>query len=345
MRVALLFAVSLSLASQTLAWNEKGHMAVAKLAWLELTPEQRATATALLKSHSHYDEFLSAERPDGADADEWTFMRPAYWPDWVRNHHAEEFNRPEWHYFTAAFVPPYSKLIPSDLAPVEPNSVTQVSVALEKLRSGTDDEKPIYLCWLLHLVGDMHQPLHNCSLLSEAFPEGDKGGNLSLIRIEGGRPIKLHPMFDGLLGKDISFSLIGQAAVETKQAEHDNAESIDTELREHTTPAQWQAEGFALAVKYAYLDGDLRPANSEAKLSDDDVPNVAEVYAQNAGRMARVQVAKAGKRLAAILGESFGGTSDRTVGGQDFYGPHLRRSVTAAPNSPAHLATPTLDNA
>jgi hypothetical protein len=310
LRVALLVVINLSLASHVLAWNEKGHMVVGKLAWLELTPEQRATATKLLKTHPHYDEFLSADRPEDADADEWAFMRASYWPDWARNHHAEEFNHPEWHYFTSAFVPPYSKLKPSDLAPVEPNSVTQISVAMDKLRSGTEAEKPIYLCWLLHLVGDMSQPLHNCSLLSETFPEGDKGGNLSLVRIEGGKPTKLHFMFDGLLGKDESLSSIGEAVVEVQQAERDNAESISRELCEHTTPAQWQAEGFALAVKYAYLDGDLRPANSEAKLSDDDVPNVAEVYAQNAGRMARVQVAKAGKRLAVALAQGLGGQTD-----------------------------------
>jgi hypothetical protein len=310
LRVALLVVINLSLGGHALAWNEKGHVVVAKLAWLELTPEQRATATKLLKAHPHYDEFLSAERPEGADAGEWAFMRAAYWADWARSHHAEEFNHPEWHYFTAAFVPPYSKLKPSDLAAVEPNSVTQVAVAIEKLRSGTDDEKPTYLCWLLHLVGDMHQPLHNCSLLSETFPEGDKGGNLSLIRVEGGKPTKLHFMFDSLLGKDTSVSSISKAVVEVQRAEHDNAESIARELREHTTPAQWQAEGFALAVKYAYLDGDLRPANSEAKLGDDDVPNVAEVYAQNAGRMVRVQVAKAGKRLATALAQGLGETAD-----------------------------------
>jgi hypothetical protein len=310
LRVVLLVVIQLFLVGHVLAWNEKGHMVVAKLAWLQLTPEQRATAAKFLKAHPHYDEFLSAERPEVADADEWAFMRASYWPDWARNHHAEEFNHPEWHYFTAAFVPPYSKLKPSDLAPVEPNSVTQTTVAMEKLRSGTDAEKPIYLCWLLHLVGDMHQPLHNCSLLSEAFPEGDKGGNLSLVRIEGGKPTKLHFMFDGLLGKDDSLSSIGEAVLEAQQAERDNAESIGRELREHTTPAQWQAEGFALAVKYAYLDGDLRPANSEAKLSDDDVPNVAEVYAQNAGRMARVQVAKAGNRLAVALALGLGAAAD-----------------------------------
>ena len=80
---------------------------------------------------------------------------------------------PTWHYISAGFVPPYSKLDPAKLELPPPNAVTQISESIEKLQSGTNAEKPIYLCWLLHLVGDIHQPLHNCSLLSESVPEGD----------------------------------------------------------------------------------------------------------------------------------------------------------------------------
>jgi hypothetical protein len=140
--------------------------------------------------------------------------------------------------------------------------------------------------------------------LSETFPQGDKGGNISQIRIAGGSVVKLHPMFDGLLGKSTSLSSIKKAIAEVEIAERDNAETIGRELNEHMTPTEWSAEGFALAVKYAYLDGDLRPAYSENKLSDADTPSVAEVDAENAGRIARVQVAKAGKRLAKTLGQS-----------------------------------------
>lgn len=305
LRVAILVIIQLSLVSNALAWNEKGHMVVAKLAWLQLTPEQRATATKLLKAHPHYAEFLSDKKPDGADLDEWVFMRAAFWPDWIRSHHSEDFNQPTWHYFTAAFVPPYSKLKQSDLPPFEPNVVTQIVVAADKLKAGTDEEKPIYLCWLLHLVGDIHQPLHNCSLLSESVPEGDKGGNLSEIRIDGGKPTKLHPLFDDLLGKSTSVSSIGEGVAEAEQAGRDNAETVERELREHKTPLEWSREGFALAVQYAYLNGDLRPANTEQKLSEADVPNVPDEFAKKAGRMARGQVAKAGKRLAASLAEAF----------------------------------------
>jgi len=38
--------------------------------------------------------------------------------------------------------------------------------------------RAVYLSYLIHLIGDMHQPLHCCSLVTEVYPSGDKGGNL-----------------------------------------------------------------------------------------------------------------------------------------------------------------------
>jgi len=33
------------------------------------------------------------------------------------------------------------------------------------------------LTWLIHLVGDVHQPLHCVARITKGDPEGDKGGN------------------------------------------------------------------------------------------------------------------------------------------------------------------------
>ena len=49
--------------------------------------------------------------------------------------------------------------------------------------AGTDEEKAIYLTWLMHLVGDIHQPLHCTAVFREQFPNGDKGGNDAFVRI------------------------------------------------------------------------------------------------------------------------------------------------------------------
>jgi hypothetical protein len=226
-------------------------------------------------------------------------MRAAYWPDWIRSHHADEFNKPTWHYVTQYFIPSYSKV--ERLPGVEPNVVTQIGASIEGLKKGSDAERAMALCWLMHLVGDIHQPLHCCSLLSETFPTGDLGGNLSLVRIDGGKPVKLHPMWDGLLGKPTTLSSIEGAVVDVQKVDQDNAAAIEGEMRSHMLPAEWAKDGFELAKSNAYLNGDLRPANADSKPGDDDVPNVTEAYAQNAGKVARLAVAKAGRRLAASI--------------------------------------------
>lgn len=38
--------------------------------------------------------------------------------------------------------------------------------------------KSLTLRLYIHIVGDMHQPLHSAALYSDRFPEGDLGGNL-----------------------------------------------------------------------------------------------------------------------------------------------------------------------
>ena len=37
--------------------------------------------------------------------------------------------------------------------------------------------KSIALRWIIHFVGDMHQPLHDTNMFNEDFPNGDRGGN------------------------------------------------------------------------------------------------------------------------------------------------------------------------
>src|SRR5207249_4653495 len=56
----------------------------------------------------------------------------------------------------------------------------------------TDPDRAVALCWLLHLVGDLHQPLHGTSLIASSDtydpplepPHGDKGGNLVAIKVK-----------------------------------------------------------------------------------------------------------------------------------------------------------------
>src|SRR5438132_5003072 len=201
MRKLAALALLLAVSTPAFAWNDKGHMVTARLAWKNRTIEQRSKVLEILKNHPHYDEFLAAKRPDGFSEDEWVFMRASTWSDWVRTHHKKEFHRGPWHYINYPFVPPGSRIDPKKHQPGadEENIVNRLPVCVNKIKNGSEEDKAIYLCWLFHLAGDIHQPLHCTAMFSEQFPEGAHGGNLALIRIRTS-PVKLHTIWDGLLG-------------------------------------------------------------------------------------------------------------------------------------------------
>lgn len=303
MRVMILaIIIGLCLARSASAWNDKGHMVVAELAYQQLSPEERQAAVAILRQHPHWDEFLIADRPSNVADEQWAFWRAATWPDWVKHHH-EQFSKPHWHYVDFPFVP-------SDAAPpTEHHTVNQETIltalpfCISKCQGATGQERAIYLCWVIHLVGDLHQPLHCVSLFNETFPKGDHGGNDSLYRLPPKRVIELHPFWDDLLGKATTFTSITGGAREAQAAADANRAEVAKELQASATIDSWAKESYVLAVAYAYLNGKVIPAVGGRHREPAEVPEIPIAYAETAGLVARVCVAKAGERLGLVLGQ------------------------------------------
>jgi hypothetical protein len=82
MRKVLAVAFLMLTSSPAYCWNEHGHYVVCRLAWLQMTEQQRTAVTAILKKHPHYDAYLTKQKPDGFTVDEWAFMRAGAWADW-----------------------------------------------------------------------------------------------------------------------------------------------------------------------------------------------------------------------------------------------------------------------
>jgi hypothetical protein len=305
MRKLLAVVLLATLPASAFAWNAKGHMVSARLAWRQLTDGQRTKVSALLKKHPHYAEYLAAQRPEGFTEEEWAFMRAATWADWVRSRH-REFDHPTRHYINYPIVPPGSAF---DAAKFEPpagqeNAVNQFGVCLDNFRNGSDEDKAVYLTWIFHLVGDIHQPLHCTAVFSERFPNGDRGGNLALIRIQSS-PINLHSFWDGLLGNDTTVSGIGTDVFEIEAVLKDKAADIQKEIDAHQTFESWAREGLELSKRVVYLNGELKVAASGEQRGDEEVPQAPDGYASACGRTARVQIGKAGLRLAVQLKKLF----------------------------------------
>jgi hypothetical protein len=308
MRKLLAVALLVALPGPAPAWNAKGHMVSARLAWRQLSEGQRVRVSAILKRHPHYTAYLAAQRPDGFTEDEWAFLRAATWADWVREGPGREYSRPTWHYINYPIVPPGSTVDPARHEPPanQENVVRQLGVCVDKIRTGSEEEKAVYLTWLFHLVGDIHQPLHCTAVFSERFPDGDRGGNLALIRIRSS-PVNLHSFWDGLLGTGLTAGAISADVLEIEAVMKAKAADIQKELDAHQSFESWAREGHELAKRVVYLNGDLKVAVSGGRegAGTEDVPQAPDDYAPNCGKVARVQVGKAGWRLADQLKKLF----------------------------------------
>jgi hypothetical protein len=314
------------------AWHDNGHMTIARIAYLGLDDGQKAQVARILKAHPHYAIFLSQDRPQDVPEIEWAFMRAATWADWVRPPWREgaprtpevmervrKYHRGVWHYINLPFVPPGSKVeAPKNLpAPDwdrygEPGNVLAAlkkSMTILRAADMPDDAKAIYLCWLLHLAGDLHQPLHAAALVSEDYPEGDMGGNLFLVAPKEGAPaVNLHFYWDALLFNPES----GYKDVEALS----NSLMRDPKLQRDRLPElkanefkDWAAESAQLARDVVYRGGKLagvpRPKD-KAELAKIQAPVLPEGYAQTANAVARRRMALAGYRIADKLREVLG---------------------------------------
>jgi hypothetical protein len=154
-------------------------------------------------------------------------------------------------------------------------------------RRATRDERAMALRLLIHMLGDIHQPLHMAD-------NADHGGNTVMVKLDdSGQVYNLHEVLDTLLIRE----LIGS------QRSRDYAMSLTQRYQAHLrdwqrgTVAGWAQQSHELAVAHAY--GDLpgfacRHANQQTIM-------LTERYLQNARQYLPEQLTRAGVRIAAVL--------------------------------------------
>lgn len=158
--------VALTGSSTVHAWGADGHRLNAELAHSQLTPAAQSAITRLL-----------AAEPGS------TLTSVSTWADEVRSP-----STAAWHYVNPSpgdCSYDRSRDCDDDQCVVE---ALNRQVAVLKSRA-PDAERLTALKWVIHLVGDLHQPLH-------AGFRGDKGGNLSQVQAFG-RGTNLHSLWDG----------------------------------------------------------------------------------------------------------------------------------------------------
>lgn len=235
----------LLIAGPALPWGEKGHRVVAMIASERLSPEARRGVRDLLGSES--------------------LVEVSTWADEIRRY------RPEtgpWHYINVpmeARDPDILSFCPSGGCVV--SKIDDFRSVLTNPRASSENRREA-LKFLVHLVGDLHQPLH-------VGDRNDKGGNTTQL-VYFGTPTNLHRVWD----TEILQRMEEEAAL---------ASGLCRTARsgwERGTPVDWAAESHAVAREVAYKHLSRK---------------VGAPYQQQAETAVRVQLAKAGVRLAAML--------------------------------------------
>jgi hypothetical protein len=250
------------------------------------------------KARQRVDQLLQIEVPPKTKSDgkggtinivaqTSTFVTAACWADDIKSN----ANR-EWHFLDIPFSP--DGTIPDVQIPAK-NVVTVIADCVANLKdaSASDQDKAKALRFLIHLVGDCHQPLHCATRCTHENADGDRGGND--FHVVGAK--NLHSYWDGgvTLFTDVKrpLSAQGKAKILGYANTFTNAypaSSMPSKVK-NLNPESWAKDSNELAVSAAYN----LPENSKPSSS----------YKTKAKKVVRNQVALAGYRLAAVLNDIY----------------------------------------
>jgi hypothetical protein len=278
----LLLVLALLLApSPAFAWWEYGHETVAQIAMRLVQPRTRASIAWLLKRDAALETPTCPVR---------TIEQASVWPDCIKTLGDRFSYQYNWHYQDPEICRPF------DLVPwcKDGNCVARQIERNQRLvadRKLPVRDRLMALAYLVHFVGDLHQPLH------AAEHDGDQGGNKPKARYGVLPPRSLHTIWDGLLAeRAISTPLGGPDGVLAE------VPPADRPAIAGGTVDQWSEENWRLAKELVYATAQADPcAPADPKAAIDPVEIDALIP------KVRLQVAKGGIRLARLLDEALDG--------------------------------------
>lgn len=221
------------------------------------------------------------------------FITSSVWADDIKTHGFNFFNT--WHYQDSYFS--------TDGTPLpKPYNSGKAFYALNKHLSlvnnemTTDYEKVFALRFLIHIIGDLHQPMHNISRVTSKFPRGDLGGNF--FRLNDEKYSNLHSLWDSGLKllpefkrplSDDKSSWLSIYSEELMASYPLSSFSKDIMTASYK---QWQADNIDLVKAYVYTN-----------IEPNTRPN--EDYLTNNQEIVKKQLVLAGYRLANALNCTF----------------------------------------
>jgi S1/P1 Nuclease len=300
----LLLALYFSIPLRAHCWAAPGHLVTAALAARHLSADVQASVSADLAAYAAFSDAPS------------DFTRCAIWADQLKGStHAFD----SWHYIDTPIAVVAAEFAPPASCPSTVHVVWALEAAAASLRSNHSDawSRGFMLRVLIHLMGDVHQPLHTACLLSPAFPaSGDKGGNSVKLEppVHIGHVVatELHAFWDAGCGDSGLESIRGEgsncnaadvAALAAALDSSDVARIANTPLDGTSAMSaafhDWADESHAIARNTSY---------SAAAMTDLGVGSVLHTghaywagYTATASRSARQRLTLGGARLAQVV--------------------------------------------
>jgi S1/P1 Nuclease len=272
------------------SWGDEGHEIIGLIADHYLEPAVRSKVIAILAGDATH---LTATTQIDSEAT-WADKYRDSDRNTTKVHYKQTHN---WHFVdlelqgpdlkSACFgQPPLPKKTVASLGAADDCVVDKINEFAAELQAPTTTKKErrFALQFILHFVGDVHQPLH-------ASDDHDQGGNLKTVTAPGIASNNLHHDWDtefvARLGPN-----------ETAIAQQLIANITDAQRAQWAsgTPADWAAESFGVAKDHSY---GLLPAP--------DKPNhyqLTAAYVTDASAVTQEQLSKAGVRLASVLNQA-----------------------------------------
>lgn len=262
MRTVIVFLFTFICSSNSFAWGLTGHRVVAEIASFYLTPKAKKQIAHLLDNES--------------------MAMVANWSDFIKSDTSYKYTN-SWHYTNLpdgleqnAFVSQLKNLS-------EANAYGQISQLSDILKNpkATKEEKNVALKFLIHIVGDVHQPMH-------VGRKEDLGGNKIYVKWFG-KKSNLHRVWDEDLVdyQQLSYTEMAQAYNVLAKANYQVWEKDPMEV--------WLFESYQLSRE---LYADI------AAMNEAD-PNLKYDYDFKHNTTLRTQLAKGGVRLATLLNQIF----------------------------------------
>jgi len=271
------------------AWGDLGHQVTALLAYRHLTPQAKLRLDALLAADTD-----SLTPPD--------FASRATWADKYRTTHRETA---AWHFVDIEIDAPdlqsacfgFPTLGASQLAsqgPAQDCIVNKIEEFAGELQGAATPpaERLLALKFLIHLVGDLHQPLH-------AADHDDRGGNCIGLSASADRNTARAPNLHAYWDLAV---VDAQGASAEQIADKLDAGISAALLNEWAsgTARSWAMETFEIARHDAYALPSRPTCGTQGSVA------LPQEYEAEARKVAAAQLQKAAIRMAGILNRALG---------------------------------------